>query len=159
MSHSRKFRNDGTFVPVEFGIQKREKKGYKAEYLPDDMIHIFVPNKEDQRFVYISAQLNDDMGAYADLVARYAKKAWDNEYVPVCPFMMYVSMFREGDKQTYADVQMFDMMILMHCYELWIIGREMDNLTDYQLREMSVAAQLDIPVRLVSFDEEVQSDE
>lgn len=157
MSHSKKMKkNIGTFVPVETSPLKREKRGYKAEVLSDKLIHFFIPKKEDQRFVYISCPLGEDPFSCIERVARYAKKAWENEYVPVCPFLMYLMLFRGGSPQTFANIQMFDLMILMHCHELWVIQRGAENIEDHQIREMQCAAQMDIPVRLVSFDEEDQ---
>ena len=155
MSHCKRKRMEPVgWVPVECGIQKREKRGYKAEFLSDKLLHFYVPNKEDQHFVYITGPYGDNLNSWALKVGRCALKAWDNESVPVCPLLMYAPMFNFTDRQTYANVQMFSIMILMQCDELWLIDGDKDGSTDHVLRELEVAAEMNIPVRYVGWEEE-----
>ena len=161
MSHSKKKRMEPVgWVPMECGIQKREKRGYKAEFLSDKLIHFYIPKKEDQHFVYITGPIGDDLNSWAEKVGCYAQKAWENESVPVCPLLMYASMFCLKDRQTFANVLMFSIMILMQCDELWLIDGDRNGSTDHMLREMEIAAQMNIPVRLICMeDEEEENDE
>lgn len=161
MSHCKRKRMEPVgWVPVECGIQKREKRGYKAEFLSDELIHFYIPNKEDQHFVYITGPIGDDLDSWAVKVGHYALKAWENESVPVCPLLMYASMFCLKDRQTFANAQMFSLMILMHCDELWLMEGDRDDSRDHVYRELEMAAQMDIPVRYISMkNKEEETDE
>lgn len=161
MSHCKRKRMEPVgWVPVECGIQKREKRGYKAEFLSDTLLHFYVPNKEDQHFVYITGPYGDDLASWAKKVGRYAQKAWGNESVPVCPLLMYAPMFCLADRQMFANVQMFSIMILMQCDELWLIDGDKDGSRDHVLRELEIAAEMNIAVRYISMeDEEEENDE
>ena len=160
MSHSKRKRVQPVgWVPVEVGIKKREKRGYKAEFLSDELIHFYMPKKEDQHFVYITGPIGEDWNAWVEKVGRYAVKAWENESVPVCPLLMYIEMFPAGGRQTWANVQMFSVMMLMHCNELWLIDGDKDDDKDHVFRELKIAAEYNIPVRYVGNGKEEDEDE
>ena len=117
---------------------------------------MFVPEKDNQRFVYISPMGgSDDQALYAKQVQCFARKAWENEeIVPVNPYLMYGEMFKGAGEKATNMIFTFTVMILMQCDELWIIDDGKSELRDYQKFEMTVAREMNIPTLYFEYTEE-----
>ena len=132
----------------------REKRGYGIKILPDGWFDMYLPDREHLHVTYISAPFGDSLPQYAEKIACYARKAWENESLPVNPYLMYDMMFPGDDMETAWMIRMFSLMLLLRCDELWIVGRDKNDLCEHLKWEVDFAEAEGIPVRYVSFEEE-----
>ncbi len=133
-----------------------EERGYGVSHLDESTVDVFAPNREDHHLTYISAPFSADM---REKVEHYALKALEKRSVPVNPYLMYGTMFYEKDKRIQNWILLCSMMLLMHCDELWVIARTVEDLEGHVSMEMRLAQSMDIPIRLVSLEEEEEIDE
>ena len=140
-------------------VKQWEERGYGVENLGNSLVRLFIPEKDEHHFSYISAPFNGDVEQYAALVGYYAQKAWDEKSIPVNPYLMFSAMFPGRRAEALNFVMILSFMILMHCDELWIVGCKKDDLCEHLAMEVNTAEHMHIPVRYMSFDEEEDGNE
>ena len=129
------------------------KRGYGVTHLGGSLVNVYIPNKEDQHFTFISVPFCPDMGRFSARVRHYAQKAWENNSVPVSPYLMYAAMLPGRDRKTKDMILLCSFMMLMHCDELWIAWDAAGEPESHMAMELRIAKEMNIPVRFFRFAE------
>ena len=154
MSHCKNKPQAGMKQSAGCSERIRKKAGYGVRLLPDGYFDMYSPDTEHLHITYISAPFGTSLPEYAKRIACYARKAWENESLPVNPYLMYDMMFPGEDMETTWLIRMFALMLIQRCDELWIVGRDRNDLCEHLNMEVDLAERRGIPVRFVSFEEE-----